>query len=166
MTEEWRTIKGFPAYEVSNLGRVRIVRILKTHLSTQGYEQVGIYDTEGKQRHRRIHRLVCTAFNGPEQPDMHVAHLDGAKLNNRSDNLVWATPVENEAHKRIHGTRYSSIAATAKLTEAAVKEVFRQAISGGITIAALAESYGVTPRAIRDIRDGRTWSWLTAETTQ
>jgi hypothetical protein len=157
--EEWRRIAEFPAYEVSNLGRVRIVRILNTHISTQGYEQVGLYDASGKQKQTRIHRLVCQAFCGSGAEGLHAGHLDGDRLNNVADNLKWVTPAENEAHKILHGTRYRSVAPNARLTPAQAAEIRADEAS---STADLCRKFGVTSRAVRDIRAGRTWKYLEA----
>lgn len=44
----------------------------------------------------RIHRIVCTAFHGPEpEPNMVVDHIDTNRCNNRPENLRWLTRLEN-----------------------------------------------------------------------
>lgn len=43
-----------------------------------------------------IHRIVCTAFNGPPPSDQHVVdHIDTNRANNRPENLRWLTRLEN-----------------------------------------------------------------------
>ncbi len=43
-----------------------------------------------------IHRIVCTAFNGPAPTDQHVVdHIDTNRANNRPENLRWLTRLEN-----------------------------------------------------------------------
>ena len=43
-----------------------------------------------------IHRIVCTAFHGPEpMPNMVVDHIDTNRCNNRPENLRWLTRLEN-----------------------------------------------------------------------
>lgn len=43
-----------------------------------------------------IHRIVCTAFNGPPPTNQHVVdHIDTNRANNRPENLRWLTRLEN-----------------------------------------------------------------------
>lgn len=92
MREEWKIIERFPAYSVSNLGRIRFDksgRILRCNENQYGLLQVGLMD-EGVQRHRSVPLLVAKAFL-PELPgpfDTPI-NLDGDRHNNQVDNLVW-----------------------------------------------------------------------------
>ena len=71
-TEQWKAIKGYDCYEVSNKGRVRNlnwnrtgeVRVMNLHPNpiTQ-YVQVGLYNpSERKTYTKYVHRLVADAF--------------------------------------------------------------------------------------------------------
>src|SRR4051812_39853202 len=91
---EWRSIQGFPGYEVSNMGEVRswyrgVVRILKLYQQPNGYFRLSLCRSGRQQRRhgRYIHTLVLEAFQGPRPPGMEARHLDGNKSNNRNDNL-------------------------------------------------------------------------------
>lgn len=111
MTEEWRTLSEFPDYAVSSEGRVKRVapdyrgragHILKPHASR--YASLTLY-LNRKPAVVLVHRLVCSAFHGDPPSLVHeVAHGDGNSLNNRAQNLRWATRIENEADKVGHGT--------------------------------------------------------------
>ena len=111
MSEEWRVISDFPDYAVSSEGRLkrvvpdycgRVGGILMPHESR--YASITLYRNTIPHV-LLVHRLVCAAFNGPMPDDRrYVAHNDGNPLNNNASNLRWATHVENEADKVIHGT--------------------------------------------------------------
>lgn len=97
-SEEWRPIPGLNNYKVSNLGRVKGLRVplLKPQLTRSGYLCVVI----GKpQKPRLVHRLVMAAFHYPVSGrSIQVNHIDGNKANNRLSNLEYVTPRENWAH--------------------------------------------------------------------
>ena len=93
MKEEWRTIKEFPIYSVSNLGRVRNDKrnnILIGGVDRDGYRQVTLcYD--GKQYNRRICRLVAKEFIDNLYNYPCVNHIDENKKNDVATNLEWCT---------------------------------------------------------------------------
>lgn len=179
--EEWRPIKDFPDYAVSNLGRVRRIRpdarnhaprVLKPWVGNHGYEAVSL-TRDGKLYRRLIHRMVCAAFHGDPPSPMHqVAHCDGTRQNNRADNLRWATRAENMADCLIHGTRATGKKhgrttkpdktprgeqhGHAKLTAEDVAAIRAASRAPGIG-RALADRYGVCPATISLIRSGATW---------
>lgn len=99
--EIWKSIKDFPNYEVSNLGRVRnknTNNILKPALDkTTGYLKVNLWNN-GTEKMHTIHRLVANAFIPNPEMKRVVNHLDCIKTNNRVENLVWATDSENMKH--------------------------------------------------------------------
>jgi len=108
--EEWRDIPGWP-YQVSNLGRVRRVHLVKPIRTEKTYERIALSRGRRRQRSREteraffVHRLVAEAFIGPCPTDKsHVAHKDGNPRNNKVENLYWATPLENAADRKRHGT--------------------------------------------------------------
>ena len=162
----WRTVPGYPAYEVSVDGLVRRClgfrcrrahRVLMPFIRPNGYAQVILY-RDGRRQRFGVHQLVALAFLGPKPSLQHqVAHLDGQRLNNHVSNLAWLLPIENDAHKDLHGTRLrGSQIHGAKLTEAQVV-LIRQALAVGIRQCALAQTYGVSDSTVSLIARGKTW---------
>ncbi len=103
--EVWKTIEGFPNYEVSNRGRIRNKRtglILTQIPDKDGYLRIHL----GNDRTvKRVHRLVASAFISNPFNKPHVNHIDGNKTNNCIDNLEWATSRENNVHALNTGLR-------------------------------------------------------------
>ena len=95
--KEWRKIKGFDTYSVSNQGEIRNDtrgRILKPQPSTCGYLYVHLVKNRRKYM-CYVHRLVDAAFIGNPNNLPQIDHIDGNKENNCVDNLRWVTASEN-----------------------------------------------------------------------
>lgn len=98
--EEWREIREYPKYSVSNEGRVRNFktgRILKQGTHKQGYHLVWLSDENGRHG-KSVHRLVAEAFIPNPNGKPQVNHIDGNKANNGVKNLEWNTGSENTKH--------------------------------------------------------------------
>lgn len=110
----------------------------------------------GKTVKRRVHRLVCEAWHGlPPTSGHHAAHLDGNSSNNRQWNLAWATPKENNADKRLHGTHQAGAKhPRAKLTPHQVEAIRESRLSSR----ALARAYGVSQSQVVRIKNGDRWA--------
>ena len=96
--EIWRTIDEFPAYEVSNLGRVRIkksgkIRKFVVNKNT-GYSMVMLRKCH-KYYNKYVHRLVCSAFVPNPQSLPEVDHRDHNRQNNFVGNLAWSDKHNN-----------------------------------------------------------------------
>ena len=113
-TETWNYIEGFPDYLVSNLGRVkdiRINKILKQFTSESGNDYLRVcLVKDGKNHIRLVHRLVAQAFIANPENKPQVNHLDEDKQNNTVDNLRWVTRKENMNW----GTLHERMSASAK----------------------------------------------------
>lgn len=105
LEEIWKDIDGFPGYQVSSEGRVRCFRdfhgnitdtnrILKPDVNKDGYYQLTLYTIDHKKVPKRVHRLVATAFLGPNE-GLVVNHINGNKLDNSLVNLEFVTAERN-----------------------------------------------------------------------
>ena len=78
--------------EVSTLGNVRnkyTQKIYSQYIHNK-------YLCVGQKPRHKVHRLVCTAFNGnPDNDNLVVDHIDENRTNNVSSNLRWITRSEN-----------------------------------------------------------------------
>lgn len=165
---EWRSITGFPAYEISCDGAVRTYR-LRRHkiLLTKPVSMIPQKDRNGyltilltsknRKCHKKVHALVLTAFLGPKPTGYQCAHLNGNKTDNRIKNLKWVTAKENWSHKRIHGTAsIGSKHGRSILTEENVVSIlysYRKRSS----LKSLSSRFGVSVATIKDVVYGRTW---------
>lgn len=166
MTEEWRAIDGYPAYEVSSEGRIRRTaaarnspagHVLSTRGLRSGYPSVDLCH-EGKKTTHLVHRVVAVAFLGP-CPDSHeVNHRDADKTNNRAENLEYVTSSQNQFHSFEHGRQDCSGEnnGQAKLTVDQVRDIRKRARQGA-RYTVLAASFGITESNIRAIVHRRTW---------
>ena len=96
----WKIVKEFPNYEVSNLGEIRnkaTKKHLKQQIKEKGYKGV-ILHKNNKKYNLRVHRIVATEFIENPLNKPYVNHLNGNKADNRSKNLEWVTPSENNIH--------------------------------------------------------------------
>jgi hypothetical protein len=112
--EIWKDIDGYEGfYQVSNLGRVKSLERkvplkngklrtyrerIKSQEEEKGYMRVNLYKN-GKLKKFLVHRLVATAFHGPNDESMEVNHINGDTKDNRAENLEWVTTKENAHHK-------------------------------------------------------------------
>lgn len=115
--EVWKRIPEYEGYEVSNIGRVRsywtnasrlvdIPHFLKPNKKHRYTMCALVYGEKGKRkaRHFNIHTLVALAFLGPRPPWALVCHINGDGHDNKLENLYYATPKQNMADAKRHGT--------------------------------------------------------------
>lgn len=98
--ERWLPCREFPAYEVSDTGKIRNIktgRILKTYINEKGYETVCLR-RDGRQINTKVHRLVADAFCEQYYDGLDVTHADQNRLNNSADNLEWR--FRSDIHRR------------------------------------------------------------------
>jgi len=99
--EIWKpvNIKG-TIYQVSNMGRIEIMRKTFGSTTSDGYKQVGI-----SSHPFLVHRLVMTAFNGVIGDGLVVNHIESDRTNNRLDNLEITTYSGNSVHAVVSGSK-------------------------------------------------------------
>ncbi len=150
--ENWKTVRDFEdCYEVSDMGRVRRVGSgVLNPFSRAGYLAVSLKD-RGRRTTRAVHTMVLDAFVGPRPEGLQGAHLNGDKADNCAENLQWATQIENEGHKRAHGTLATGEKAhRAKLTNAQA-EVIREIAALGVRQSRIALLAGVSDDCVSKI---------------
>jgi len=125
--EGWAIVEGFPAYEVSDRGRVRrigraarngaghgggarIGRVLKAHEVAPGSYLVVQLWRDGRPSTRLVHCLVAAAFIRPCPPGHEVNHKDGDKQQPAAWNLEYLTRPDNMRHAYRTGLRQVTIA--------------------------------------------------------
>lgn len=160
-TAQWRPIVGYEGlYEVSIIGNVRSLRTGKFRAlvhDTFGYLTLRLTSAEGEKRHS-VHRLVCRAFHGEAPVGFHAAHLDGDPTNNHALNLTWASPKENNAHKRQHGTAQTGAKhPRARLSQEQVEQIQTRAAAGE-ALRSIAADLGVHETHVGKIVAGKRWS--------
>ena len=103
--EEWKDVKEFDSYMISNKGRILIKnyrgtkhkRILKPYGvgPERNYQQIELTDNNGNRSKQLIHRLVAEAFIPNPQGKKEIDHIDTNPDNNNVENLRWVTHEEN-----------------------------------------------------------------------
>lgn len=150
-TEEWRPLPLDPRYTVSDQGNMRGQRgsPLVGCPNHKGYLHVTIGG-----RNLSIHRAVLLTFTGPRPPQHEGSHLNGDHLDNRWENLVWMTHVENDALRVEHGTMsVGERNGRSKLTDEDVREIRRI----GLPATGLAPRYGIHRRTLKRVLVGHAW---------
>lgn len=122
-------------------------------------------DAKGYARiHSRglAHRYVCEKVNGPPPNAFsHSAHTCGKGSSGcvSGNHVMWKTPKENEADKKVHGTNSQGERhGRSKLTEADVRAI--REINGALSNRQLALVFGVSPACISRAKTGVDWGWL------
>jgi len=156
-TERWRWVDGYEGlYLVSNMGAVlglprcgKDARELKDAITPNGYHQVTLYDQSGTPTRFLVHRIVAKAFVGGYDVGLEVNHKNGNRSDNRAENLEWVTRSENELHKcRVLRTGHRK-PSRRMFTDDQVRAIRNSTIG----LRQLARMYGVSPNAIRQIRN-------------
>jgi hypothetical protein len=182
MEEQWKRVEGFPAYDVSNRGRVRSYyrrgrgahiadtpqRILKPVPLTTGYLSVGLRKN-GELTTTRIHKMVALAFLPLADSSLQLNHKDGNKSNNTAENLEWVTARQNVRHylnvlggaiannfKEQQGEKNHQ----AKLTDSQAVTIRALYSTGEYSHREIAKMYGVSKPTVGRIIRRQTWTHI------
>lgn len=168
MGEQWRSVKDWPGYEVSSLGRIRSWRkrgagnkvrasqpkILKGGETYDGYHKVAITRVGGMKRTLKVMHLVAKAFGLPRPLGTVLTHLNGDPSDDRIENLAWRTQKENCADKIKHGTaQRGEKHYKARLTAIDVLAIR----ASDRPLREIAAQYGISYSHVGNIRSRFTW---------
>jgi len=165
--EEWRPVKGFEGYFVSNLGRIkssprrthRKEIILKA--SGKRYLHVSLY-RNGVAINCDVYLVVLKAFLEKDDPERDWGnHKDGNKKNNRLENLEWSTPSENtnHAHHVLGYKRCGEQCAYSTFTTAQIIEM-RKDFRAGVSTGEIAKRLGRNRTTIYAICYRKNWKHI------
>lgn len=161
---------GSPHVKLKNQGELLVW--LKEHAADQGDDCLswpfgknsrGYGEVRYEGREQLASRVMCILAHGdPPDEGMHAAHSCGMGHLGcvRPNHLRWATPSENAADKRAHGTDgRGQRNAAAKLLDADVIAIRRMAFAPKANQRRIAEIFGVAQATVSDIKQGRRWGW-------
>ena len=175
--EQWKKIvfddkiAEYEKYKISNYGRILNCKGEEEFLARDSY--INGYQTlplrqkkNGKSTSRYVHKLVAEHFLEKGEDDKYVIHLNYDKLNNKVENLKWATKKEKEDHqfsnpefkiKRKGKRTYS------KLTEAKVRLIKRKINDPNrrTRMKMIAKQFGISEMQLYRIKSGENWGSVT-----
>ena len=166
MIEIWRTVPGYPLYEVSTFGRIRSVdhfdslgrlkkgRVLRQVTDGKGnYLYVTMMSPIGARK-ESVHRAVAAAFLPNPEGWNEVNHIDEDKKNNAVWNLEWCS--------RAYNNRYGGHLNGEKNHQSKLKEhearYIKEHPEEGTT--SLAKKFGISLAQTSAIIHGKRWGWL------
>ena len=152
--EEFRDIKGFEKYQVSNLGRIyskkRRTCIKVKRLAGRGYYQVRLCK-EGNYYYKNLHRLIAETFLPNPNNLRTVNHINGNKLDNRVANLEWADDCTQQHEACLLGLKPTTQHILNKDEIIQVYEMY----SKGTPIKEIAEIFETRPQQITKLVRGQ-----------
>ena len=156
-------------FKISNYGRlIKVVNgkdiLIDKQYNINGYNSLQVVKIDGKKTARYIHKLVANHFLEQPEGAKYVIHLDYDKMNNKVENLKWATKREKEIHqfKNPHYKTRKKVIPSAKLTETEVirlkKKLFDPNRKTRLKI--LAKQFGVSEMQLHRIKTGENWGHI------
>ncbi len=150
-------LKDFPKYFACEDGRIWSengrwgqAKFLSTVIGNAGYQTVCV--SNEKKRTKSVHVLICEAFHGSRPEGLQAAHINGNRLDNRPENLMWKSLEENYADREIHGnTCRGERNGMSKLTWKQVNEIRVLNAFWRFTTYDLASTYNISQAQAFDI---------------
>lgn len=174
--ENWMDIKGFPNYQISSLGRIKVKeysknnrtfkeKLLKPQTNKRsGYVQIMLTDDKNQRKLKYLHRLVANAFLPKDDEITTVIHKDGDKANNKASNLEYGKP--NTRHKTEVDRKRFKYLIKQKLLNGAIIAVyngFEELIKNGykkVSIVAASNCNYINGKKKIDVYKGYKWDVL------
>ena len=160
--KEWKPINEF--LEVSSDGEIKSHgKIIQGAICSNGYKQIHVSNKGQSERHF-VHRLVAEAFiPNPDKLPV-VNHIDGNKQNNAMTNLEWCDYSYNLKHAYKMNLRSAAGESNNmhKLKESEVLEIRQSYVkrSHERNSYNLAKKFGVSPKTIQNIVNGKSWKTI------
>jgi hypothetical protein len=167
-TEAWERVRGFPNYEVSDLGRVRslvsgrLIALVEHKVRGSVHAICVRLWCDRKSKLLRVHRLVLTAFVREPNPGEEGCHGDNDPTRNHLENLRWGTAADNAADRVRHGTAVAppitlgEAHGLAKLTTDEVRQIRSIGARRG-EYSSLGRRFGISGQAVKNILDRKVW---------
>lgn len=158
--KEWKLIKQFPTYEISNWGEVRNIKTkrIKKQTDMRGYKCVALYSSEDKKSYMQyVQRLVADYFiPNPRFLEL-VGWHDNDKSNNNVDNLYWMhrsdLDIDWLTWERVGGRKHHY----AKINEDIAKNIRQLWDTDCYTVADLARHFKISTHIIYKVINNTTW---------
>lgn len=108
---EWKTIKDFPDYRISDDGQITSLKhgkekpiAIVQNSKIDKHLKVALWK-DGKMYNRFLHRLLAETFIPNPENKPYVRHLNDIPSDNRLENLAWGTEKENVEDAKRNGRR-------------------------------------------------------------
>lgn len=173
-SERWRVLLDWPAYEVSDFGRVMFHGQILSPIHNKKLKwRKQIWLKRGKERKKEyVSRLVLIVFERPPVGKELARHLNDDATDDRLSNLAWGTHIENAMDAKRNGIRLGCerrkplkvrTRSARKLTPRTIEEMCAIRKRDGIPYEEIGKMFGVKKATARRAILGITWKELLIE---